>query len=136
MSTHAKETFPSFYDSKACDWILENLIPHQQQTVFITGATSGLGYATAWGLGLTKTPKIVLGCRNLTRGEQAIKTLSQDHPHSQYLLAPLDLSSSLSLAKSFSKTDLNNYGIDTIIHNAGITSPTVGLEPTTIRLRA
>tara|TARA_A100001015_G_C15030900_1_gene733177 strand:- start:1500 stop:2555 length:1056 start_codon:yes stop_codon:yes gene_type:complete len=123
MSTHATNTMTSFYHSKACDWITQNLIPHHQQTVLVTGATSGLGYATAWGLGLAKTPKIILGCRNLARGEQAIQTLTRDHSHSQYILAPLDLSSCLSLTESFEQNELNHYGIDTVIHNAGITSP-------------
>ena len=98
----------------------------------VTGANSGLGYATARGLAQRKA-KVWMLCRNPERGEQALAKLKKETGHNDVHLALVDLASQYSIRTFCEQFDETQ--IDVLIHNAGILPDTLqktedGLEST------
>ncbi|CAG2117014.1 unnamed protein product, partial [Medioppia subpectinata] len=60
--------------------------------VVITGANQGIGKETAYHLSL-RGAKIIIGCRDEKRAENAIKDIKQRNPKADIYSLPLDLSS-------------------------------------------
>jgi NAD(P)-dependent dehydrogenase (short-subunit alcohol dehydrogenase family) len=94
----------------------------QNKTIFITGATSGIGKATV--LELVKNAGIlILPVRNNTKGESLKKELLAINPDCQIDLYECDLESIESM-KSCAATIVSKYPVvDILINNAGIMEP-------------
>ena len=85
--------------------------------IIITGGTSGLGYRTALILAKDNKNKIILIGKNKARGNQAIKSLTNETNNKKISFLQADLSS-ISETSSL-KEKLANNKIDVLINNAG-----------------
>lgn len=89
------------------------------RTAIVTGANGGIGFHTA--LQLAKDgAQVVLGCRDSTRGNEAVKRIVAQAPNAHVMLMLLDLSS-LSSVRSFASQFKENYpNLDLLINNAAV----------------
>jgi len=85
--------------------------------IIITGGTSGLGYRTALILAKDNKNKIILIGKNKAKGNQAIKSLTNETNNKKISFLQADLSS-ISETSSL-KEKLANNKIDVLINNAG-----------------
>ncbi len=69
------------------------------QTVVITGANVGIGFATAEYLAAVPEWHVVLACRNASKAAAAIAAIRRTHPDSYVSFAPLDLFSHASVRR-------------------------------------
>lgn len=89
------------------------------KTIIITGATSGIGFATALDLA-KRGATVILACRDLKKSESVTSYLRKHAGHDQIFYEHIDLAS-LSSVKQFAANIKDNYkGIDILINNAGI----------------
>mgnify|MGYP003298554360 FL=1 len=87
------------------------------RTIVITGSNCGIGFETAQALAGAGA-KIIFACRNVEKGEDALRRCQALHPNSELAFFPLDLASADSI-KRFS-TEVKDETIDTLICNAGL----------------
>jgi NAD(P)-dependent dehydrogenase (short-subunit alcohol dehydrogenase family) len=93
-------------------------IPDQSGRVaVVTGANSGLGYATARGLAL-RGARILLACRSEERGAEALARLRSEVPGALAEVRPLDLAD-LASVRSFA-AGYDTDRLDLLINNAGV----------------
>ena len=93
----------------------------QDKIVFITGGNDGIGKATALALA-QKGAILILACRNLEKGEQAVQEIRQKTSKDQAHLIPLDLADYESIRKA-SQTFRDQFDhLDVLINNAGLFS--------------
>ncbi len=106
-------------NSKIRRWIDSNIGDQTGKNIIVTGANSGIGYETARILS-QKGAMVVLGCRNLKRGEDAVKNILSENDKASVRLMSLDLSSQASI-KQFVKEFRSEYrSLDILINNAGV----------------
>jgi NAD(P)-dependent dehydrogenase (short-subunit alcohol dehydrogenase family) len=90
----------------------------------VTGANSGLGLATARELA-RKGARVVLACRNVAKGEAAVRDIEASAPGAalELELEQLDLAS-LDSVRSFAERYRSSHdGLDLLINNAGVMAP-------------
>ena len=90
--------------------------------VFITGANTGLGYEAVKALCKTINPyTILLGCRSVSKGEAAIKSLQSEVPDSKSTITPIqaDVESDESIQAAFDTISKQHGRVDVLINNAG-----------------
>ena len=87
------------------------------RTVIITGSNCGIGFETAQALAGAGA-KVIFACRNIEKGEDALRRCQALHPKSELAFFPLDLASADSI-KHFAEA-VKNETIDTLICNAGL----------------
>lgn len=96
------------------------------RSIIITGANSGIGYECALQMAkIAPKEQIILACRSVAAGEEAIKKIRAITNHQHLLCMLLDLASLQSVKdfkEAFSK--LPQPIITTLVNNAGI-SPTI-----------
>lgn len=91
----------------------------KDKTILITGATAGIGKATAIGLAQMGST-IVFNSRNSERGEKARSEIIKASGNQQVFVLPCDLSSLASI-KTFADLFLNQFKrLDVLINNAGV----------------
>jgi len=96
--------------------MMAGLMNYKGKTVWITGASSGIGAALAIELA-SKGARLILSAR---REDQLRAVLEQCQDQSNHLLLPLDVTDYQSLSPAFS-TVLKQYGhLDTLLVNAGV----------------
>ncbi|KAH9496166.1 Retinol dehydrogenase 14 [Bulinus truncatus] len=89
------------------------------KTVIITGASSGLGKATAFELARRKA-KLILACRNLSSAQMIVEQIRDTTGNSEVFAKELDLAS-LNSVNNFCKQVLSEVqNIDILINNAGV----------------
>jgi NAD(P)-dependent dehydrogenase (short-subunit alcohol dehydrogenase family) len=88
----------------------------------VTGANSGLGLATARELARAGA-RVVLACRNLTKGEAARREIEDAAPGAPLELEELDLSSLDSVRAFAERYRAGHDGLDLLINNAGVMAP-------------
>ena len=99
----------------------------KEKVVIVTGASSGLGYQAAktmlnWGA------TVILACRNVKRGEKALKEMMEGAATGKGLVMELelsDLNSVESFAKAFIALDLP---LHVLLNNAALMMPGYGLQ--------
>jgi NAD(P)-dependent dehydrogenase (short-subunit alcohol dehydrogenase family) len=95
-------------------------IPDQSgRTAVITGANTGLGYATATALA-GRGARVVLAVRNLDKGKAAADLISRRYPGSEVSVQQLDLSSLTSVREAADELRAGHERIDVLINNAGV----------------
>lgn len=87
------------------------------RTVIITGSNCGIGFETAQALAGAGA-NIIFACRNVQKGEDALRRCQALHPNSKLAFFPLDLASADSI-KHFC-SEVKDQAIDTLICNAGL----------------
>jgi NAD(P)-dependent dehydrogenase (short-subunit alcohol dehydrogenase family) len=100
-------------------WMKENVPDLKGKRIVVTGANSGLGFVLSR-IFAGKGAELTMACRNLTKGEDALKKIKEFYPDSDVKIAVLDLadlSSVHSFIDSFSK---NNKSLDILCNNAGV----------------
>ncbi|WP_316825435.1 SDR family NAD(P)-dependent oxidoreductase [Pedobacter miscanthi] len=91
------------------------------KSIIITGANSGIGFECALQLASTvQDAQIILACRNVQTGEEAVKKIKHKTGHQNLVCWPLDLASLKSVKKftaDFAK--LPDPVVSALINNAG-----------------
>ncbi len=106
-------------------WIPQNLPSQSGKTIIITGANSGLGFASTQALARAGAT-VVMACRSEERGKRALQAVKQKVPDSQVELMLLDLGSLDSVA-AFAEAFARKYGrLDVLLNNAGIMATPFG----------
>ncbi|KAL8088171.1 protochlorophyllide reductase-like [Apium graveolens] len=95
--------------------------------VIITGASSGLGLATAKALAETGKWNVIMACRNFLKAERAAKSVGI--PKENYSIMHLDLSSLESVRQFADSFKRSGRPLDALVCNAAIYLPTAK-EPT------
>ncbi len=103
-------------------WTIDNIESQAGKTVIVTGANAGIGFETARVLSL-RGAHVVMACRNMEKGEMAVKRITGEKPSGSVELMPLDLSDFESI-KQFAKAfRAKHKKIDILINNAGLMFP-------------
>jgi NAD(P)-dependent dehydrogenase (short-subunit alcohol dehydrogenase family) len=103
-------------------WTEEQIPDQGGRTAVVTGANSGLGLITARELARGGA-RVVLACRNLTKGEAARREIEAAAPGAALELEELDLSS-LDSVRGFAERYRDAHdGLDLLINNAGVMAP-------------
>ena len=89
------------------------------RVALVTGANSGVGYATAAALA-DHGAYVLLGCRDMHKGSQAVADLESDHPHAEVGLLELDLADLDSVREAARSFRLANARLDLLVNNAGV----------------
>ncbi|XP_054153466.1 retinol dehydrogenase 12-like [Oppia nitens] len=89
------------------------------QLVVITGANTGIGKETALDLA-KRGAKIIIGCRDESRAESAIKDIKKIYPKADIRSAKLDLSSLVSVREFAQRLAHEETKLDILINNAGV----------------
>jgi NAD(P)-dependent dehydrogenase (short-subunit alcohol dehydrogenase family) len=105
-------------------WSSDQIPDQRGRTAIVTGANSGLGLVTARELA-RHGAGVVLACRNLDKGADALRQVEAAAPGARVELAPLDLgdlSSVEAFAQGF-RAGHGQDGLDLLINNAGVMAP-------------
>jgi len=103
-------------------WTADLISSQAGRTFIVTGANSGLGFATTRELA-RHGAHVIMAVRNATKGEEALRTLRAAQPDARLELRLLDLSD-LDSVRAFSTGILaNRVPVDVLINNAGIMMP-------------
>jgi NAD(P)-dependent dehydrogenase (short-subunit alcohol dehydrogenase family) len=87
------------------------------KTIVITGANSGIGLATAHAL--AKEHRLILICRNLGKGQDALGSIRNAYPNAQLELVIANLGDLNSVAKAADDILARHPVIDVLLNNAG-----------------
>ena len=98
-------------------WNVGDIPDQSGRVAVVTGANSGLGYATARGLAL-RGARILLACRSERRGADALARLRSEVPGALAEVRPLDLAD-LASVRSFA-AEYDTDRLDLLINNAGV----------------
>jgi len=94
----------------------------EARVFLVTGANSGIGKATAFGLARLGGT-VVMACRSATRGEAARQDIVRDSGNSKVYLELVDLASEDS-TRSFAEEFKRKYPrLDVLVNNAGVYTP-------------
>lgn len=87
------------------------------KTILITGANSGIGKAAATQLARLGAI-VILACRSLERGAQALDDIQKAAPNGQVELLQVDMSSQASIGQAVEEYKRRHDRLDVLIHNA------------------
>ena len=94
-------------------------VPNQRgKTFFVTGANTGIGFETAKALAI-KGGRVLLGCRNPRKGQDALTRITDTHPQADVKLVIIDLAD-LSSVTQAAEIVAQEPKLDVLINNAGI----------------
>ena len=107
-------------------WTTQNIPDMQGKTVLITGANSGIGFEAARALA-ARNALVVMACRNLEKGENAVSQILAETPDAQLELRELDLASLESVRQFAEDFLVEHTRLDVLINNAGIMAVPYGV---------
>lgn len=99
-------------------WDLHQIPSQEGRVVVVTGANSGLGYHISKALA-TKGARVIMACRNLQKGEEALKDFIATEPPVEPELRELDLAD-LASVSAFTSGLKTMHRLDVLINNAGL----------------
>jgi protochlorophyllide reductase len=98
----------------------ERDIPDQTgRVVIVTGANNGLGFESSLALA-KKGATVVMACRNLELGQQALDKIKRVAPQAELELARLDLSELASVRNFAESFKARHDRLDVLMNNAGV----------------
>jgi NAD(P)-dependent dehydrogenase (short-subunit alcohol dehydrogenase family) len=100
-------------------WTADSIPDQTGRTAVVTGANTGLGYATAAALA-AHGAHVVLAVRNLDKGKAAMDRMRQAVRGADVSLQQLDLSSLQSIRQAVEQLRSDYPRIDLLINNAGV----------------
>ena len=92
------------------------------KTVIVTGANAGIGKATAIDMA-HRGARVIMACRDLKRGEAALKDIVEETGSKEIVLKQLDLASLKSVRKFADDINKNEPELHVLINNAGLAYP-------------
>ena len=98
-------------------WDFLDIADQAGRTFVVTGANSGLGYQTAWGLAC-RDAHVVMAVRNLDKGRDAERRIRETYETASLEVRELDLAD-LDSVRAFADA-LEAEHIDVLINNAGV----------------
>jgi len=100
----------------------ERDVPSQAgRTALITGANTGIGYEAARVLA-QRGARVLLGCRSVSKGEQATAAIRALHPEAELEFVALDLADLGSVRDAAARV-MAEERLDLLINNAGVMVP-------------
>lgn len=108
--------------TRVTDWQLSALGDLKNRRYLITGANSGIGYATAEHLRRANAD-VFVAARSVAKGEEAIKNLVKIQGGGALHFVLLDLANIESIRNAVNSIRELTDGLDGIINNAGIMAP-------------
>ena len=100
-------------------WTAAQIPSQNGKLILVTGANSGIGYQAAVELA-RHGAHVLLGCRNLTKGQDALRRLRTEVPTANADVVELDMASLASI-RAFASAFLGNgTALDVLINNAGV----------------
>jgi NAD(P)-dependent dehydrogenase (short-subunit alcohol dehydrogenase family) len=100
-------------------WGVAQLGDQSEKTIVVTGANNGIGYYTALELARAGA-KVILACRNATRGNAAIAQMRSEWPRATLEFEPLDLANLQSVRDFADRFLARDQPLDILINNAGV----------------
>ncbi|WP_299527265.1 oxidoreductase [uncultured Streptomyces sp.] len=98
-------------------WNVQDIPDQGGRTAVVTGANSGLGLATTRALAV-RGARVVLACRDASRGEEAAARVRRVVPGADVTFAPLDLADLASVREFADRFEGDR--LDLLIDNAGV----------------
>jgi NAD(P)-dependent dehydrogenase (short-subunit alcohol dehydrogenase family) len=92
------------------------------KTVIVTGANAGIGKATAIDMA-QRGARVIMACRDMKRGEAALKDIVAETGSKRVVLKQLDLASLKSVRKFADDINKNEPELHVLINNAGLAYP-------------
>ncbi|HTV09869.1 MAG TPA: oxidoreductase [Candidatus Aquilonibacter sp.] len=100
-------------------WTPAAMPPQTGKTVLITGANSGIGFQAARQLA-RHGAQVLLGVRDIAKGEAARGRILTENPEAQVAVVPLDMASLASI-RGFAGEFVSSGGrLDVLVNNAGV----------------
>jgi NAD(P)-dependent dehydrogenase (short-subunit alcohol dehydrogenase family) len=94
-------------------------VPYQSgKTFFITGANTGIGFEAAK-VFASRGGRVLLGCRNLDKGQNALARVRHAHPGADIDLVEIDLADLASVRKA-AEVVASEPRLDVLVNNAGV----------------
>ncbi|MBW2960406.1 oxidoreductase [Mesonia aestuariivivens] len=93
--------------------------------VIVTGANAGLGFETTKYMA-AKGAEVIMGCRDLSKAEQAKKEILKVNPKAKLKLIKLDLAHLDSVRRFAEEFKANYKYLDILVNNAGLMMPPYG----------
>ncbi len=106
-------------------WTFDDIPDQTGRIAIVTGANTGIGYETARMLA-KKGATVILACRNLDKGKEALERILAESPSAKATLSSLDLSDLESVATFASAFSAKHDRLDLLINNAGVMVPPLG----------
>ncbi|HSK50676.1 MAG TPA: oxidoreductase [Solirubrobacterales bacterium] len=100
-------------------WTATDIPDQVGRVAVVTGANSGLGLVTARELAKAGA-NVVLACRNLEKGEAAVRAIRAEEPDATLELESLDLASLDSVRAFAERFSAGHDGLDLLVNNAGV----------------
>jgi len=100
-------------------WTAENIPDLSGKIAIVTGANSGIGYATARALA-RKDARVIMACRNREKGVAALGKIVEEYPVANAELIQLYLSDLTSVRRLVAEFSSHYDRLDLLINNAGI----------------
>lgn len=97
----------------------ETAVSLQGKVCLVTGANSGLGYATALALA-KRQATVILVCRSQERGQQALQAITQDTGNTDLHLQVIDLSDLDAVEAGCQRILAQFQRLDILVNNAGV----------------
>ncbi|SHF16301.1 oxidoreductase [Streptoalloteichus hindustanus] len=102
------------------EWTEDHLPDQRGRVAVVTGANTGIGFATARALA-ARGAHVVLACRDLDRARTAVDRIAQSAPEARLDVVRLDLASLASVRAAAEEIRERLPRIDLLVNNAGIT---------------
>lgn len=103
-------------------WSAADIPDQRDRVALITGANSGIGLVAARELA-RHGAEVVLGCRDLAKGEQAAQRIREVVPAARLEIEQLDLASLASVRAFAERAAERHERIDVLVNNAGVMAP-------------
>ena len=106
-------------------WTADAMADQAGRLALVTGANTGIGYEAALQLA-HKGARVLLGCRDEQRAQQAIERIQAEAPKGSVEWLPLDLADLASVAAAAAQLRAAHQQLDLLICNAGVMVPPAG----------